>query len=205
MTRLISCAALAAMLLSASGARAAPPPRDQGDWPCRQIKVADLALAAIWTGPSIEAAQKQWRDDAEISDLAARLAARRTPIDTAEKLIADFAKAAGDKRRERLTLLFAALYDTLDGERSQVVAGLERFGRTQKETAEKLRRETEELRQAQDAHVDQEKLLQMSEKLQWDMRIFDERRKSMSYVCESPALIEQRLGSLARAIEAAMG
>ncbi|HXY58753.1 MAG TPA: hypothetical protein VEH76_09235 [Methylocystis sp.] len=186
-------------------ALAAPPPRDQGDWPCRQIKVADLALAAIWAGPPIAEAQKHWRDDSEISDLAARLAARRTPIETAEKLIVDFAKAAGERRNERLTLLFAALYDTLDSERSQVVAGLERFGRTQKETAEELRRETEELREAQDAHVDQEKLLQRSEKLQWDMRIFDERRKSVSYVCESPALIEQRLGALARAIEAAMG
>jgi len=196
---------MALMLCSVSGARAAPPSRDQGDWPCRQIKVADLALAAIWTGPSIEEAQKRWRDDAEISDLASRLAARRTPLENAEKLIADFAKTAGDKRKERLTLLFAALYDTLDGERSQVVAGLERFGRTQKETAEQLRRETEELRQAQDVHADQEKLRQMSEKLQWDMRIFDERRKSVSYVCESPALIEQRLGALARAIEAAMG
>jgi len=34
--------------------------------------------------------------------------------------------------------------------------------------------------------------------------MFEERRKATVYVCETPALIEQRLGALARAIEAAM-
>lgn len=202
MTRLVALTASALILIS-GGRAAAAPPRDQGDWPCRQVKVPELSLAAIWSGPSIADAQRRWRDDADVSDLAARLAARRTPMDAAEKLIAEFAQAAGDKRRERLTLLFAALFDKLDGERAQVIAGLERFARTQKDSAERLRRETEDLRQAQDSHIDMDKLQQMSQHLQWDLRVFDERQKTVSFVCESPALIEQRLGALARAITAA--
>jgi len=204
MTRSLFVAAFISTAIAGTSAVAAPPARDQGDWPCRQIKVSELSLAAIWTGPSIEEAQSRWRDDKAIDELASRLAARRTPVEVAEKLIAEFAQAAGDKRPERLTLLFAALFDKLDAERRQVVDGLDRFGRAQKESAERVRRETDELRQAQDALADFEKLQQLSQTLQWDLRVFDERQRSASFVCESPALIEQRLGALARAILAAM-
>lgn len=202
MTRLVALAA-SALILTSGCCAAAPAPRDQGDWPCRQIKVPELSVAAFWTGPSIAEGGQRWRDDAEVSDLAARLAARRTPMDVAEKLIADFARAVGDKRSERLTVLFAALYEKLGGERAQVIAGLERFARTQKDSAERVRREMEELRQAQDSRADMDKLQQLSQHLQWDLRVFDERQKTVSFVCESPALIEQRLGALARAIMAA--
>jgi hypothetical protein len=204
MTRLQALAVSTLFFVWADPALAAPPARDQGDWPCRQIKVPELSLAAIWSGPPIEVAQQRWRDDADVGDLAARLAARRTPMEVAEKLVAEFAQAAGDKREERLTLLFAALYDRLGSERAQVVAGLERFGRTQKDSAERLRRETEELRRAQDSHAEIDRLQQLSQQLQWDLRVFDERQKSLSFVCESPALIEQRLGALARAIQSLM-
>jgi len=105
MTRSIAIAAL--MLFTASAAAAAPPARDQGDWPCRQIKVPTLSLAAVWSGPPIDSALKAWRDDAVVSELVPRLAARRTPIETAEKLVAEFAQGAGAARKERLTMLFA--------------------------------------------------------------------------------------------------
>jgi len=193
-------------VLSASAARAQQTSRDQGDWPCRQVKVASLSLAGVWTGPPIDAAARNWRDDAEISALVARLAARRTPLNVAEKLIADFAKASGDKRRERLTALFAGLFARLDGERGEVIAGLDRYGRRQKEMAEKVREETQALREQQDrAPADATKIRELSESLQWELRLFEERRKAVAFVCETPALIEQRLGALARAILAAMG
>jgi hypothetical protein len=37
--------------------------------------------------------------------------------------------------------------------------------------------------------------------LQWDTRLFDERRQYLAIVCESPILIEQRLFALARVIQ----
>jgi hypothetical protein len=37
--------------------------------------------------------------------------------------------------------------------------------------------------------------------MEWDTRIFEERRKTMNFVCEVPVLIEQRLFALARAIQ----
>ncbi|HMK91049.1 MAG TPA: hypothetical protein VK446_15620 [Methylocystis sp.] len=179
-------------------------PQDRSDWPCRQVKVPELSLAAIWSGPPVDEARTRWPDDAAVSELATRLAARRTPIEEAGKLIAEFARVAGDARRERLVLLFAAVFDKLDAERAQVLVGLERFGRTQKQAAERLRRETEELRQSQEAHESGETIRQRSQALEMDLRVFDERRQTLTYVCESPTLIEQRLGALAREIEAAL-
>ena len=36
--------------------------------------------------------------------------------------------------------------------------------------------------------------------LRWDTRIYDERQAALTYVCESPVLIEQRAFALAREI-----
>ncbi len=197
-------AGLAFFVLGGIATAAPPAPRDQGDWPCRQIKVPDLSLAAIWNGPPIEAAAKTWREDTEVSDLASRLAARRTPTETAQKLIEDFAQGAGGARKERLLRLFAGVYDKLDRERGEVIAGLDRYGRAQKEMAEQLRERTQKLREAQDSHAGADKLKELSDDLQWEMRVFEERRKAMTFVCETPALIEQRLGALARSIQGAL-
>ncbi len=38
------------------------------------------------------------------------------------------------------------------------------------------------------------------QQLLWDTRVFDEREQSLSYVCESPVLLEQHLFALARQI-----
>lgn len=183
--------------------RAESPGRAESDWPCRQVKVASLSLESIWTGPPIDRAA-QAEPDPALSDLVARLAARRTPLEEAQKLIAEFARAAGASRKERLTALFARLYDKLDAERSQVVGGLERYGRAQKEGAQRLREETQRLREAQDAHRDVAEINELSTALAWNTRMFEERRKAVVFACETPALIEQRLGALARMILAAM-
>ena len=37
--------------------------------------------------------------------------------------------------------------------------------------------------------------------LQWDIRVFDERRQTIGYVCEAPTLIEQRIGEIARSVQ----
>lgn len=196
--------AVAIFLLAFAGS-AQSQQQPQSDWPCKQVRVPNLAVAGVWTGPPLDEALKHWRDDPAIADLVARLAPRRTSLDEAERLIADFAKAAGAKRKERLTTLFAGVYERLDGERREVVNGLDRFGRRLKEMAEKTREATQALRDAQDAKpLDAEAVKKASETLQWRLRLFEEQRRMIFYVCESPALIEQRLGALSRAIIAAM-
>lgn len=196
--------ALAACLSSASVAKAQQGAQSSSDWPCRQIEVADVPASSIWTGPPIDGEAAAWRDDPALADLAQRVSARRTPIEDAVRLIADLAKAS-ENRQRRLTALFAGVYDRLESERREVLSGLERYGRKQKELAEKLRAETRSLREEQDKNpANEQKVKELSEALQWDLRVFEERRRALGYACETPALIEQRLGALARAISAAM-
>src|SRR6476660_6752338 len=39
------------------------------DWPCNQIKVPELSVAAIWTGPPIDDVGDTWERDPQIKDL----------------------------------------------------------------------------------------------------------------------------------------
>ena len=198
-----------AAIISCAGAAVAQTPaqgkaRHTSDWPCMAIKVPEISLAAVWSGPPLDGIQPaQWRDDAETSALVARLAARRTPQGEAEQAIADFAKAAGPARKERLLVLYAGLFSSLAQERAQVVAGLDRFGKRQKELADQVRAETASMRELQDKPgTDPKKLDDIVNQLTWDMRIFEDKRKSVGFVCETPVLIEQRLFALGRAVMA---
>lgn len=197
----------AVLLLSlANTAAQAPRGRDQGDWPCRQVKVATIALASIWSGPPIDASQ-DWRSDPGLSALVTRASERRTPLEEAQAAIADYAKRlSSDQKNPKLTQLMAGIFERLNSERDSVIAGLERYGHKQRDMAERVKSEIEALNAAQsEAAADQQRVADLSNRVQWDTRVFEDRRRALTYVCETPVLIEQRLGALARTIAAEMG
>ena len=192
-----------ALLTQTAGATAQTPA--QGDWPCKQVRVPDIAIGGLWNGPAIDAERQSWRNDASVADLVSRIRQRRTPLAEAEKMIADFAHAPGAERKARLTRLFAGTYEAMNDERHEVINGLDRFGHRLKDMAETARQGSEEMRKVQDQKpADPEAIRKASEALQWRLRLFEEQRRMVTYVCESPALIEQRLGALARAIQKEM-
>jgi hypothetical protein len=172
------------------------------DWPCNQIKVPEISVAAVWAGPSIDDVENAWQEDPIIRDLVTRLAARRMPLDEAEKAISEFINGNTAQRQQKAKLIFAGLFKTLNQERSEVMNGIERFSRRQKGLADKIRSDSLQLRDFQDAgDHDQGKADEMANRIEWDARIFEDRRKTISYVCEVPVLIEQRLFALARQIQ----
>lgn len=198
---------ITALLLSiASAAAQGPRGREQGDWPCRQAKVATIALASVWAGPPIDTAAQDWRSDVELSALVTRVAERRTPLDQAESAVVDYAKRLSQQQKNtKLTMLMAGIFDRLNSERNSVIAGLERYGHKQKDMAERVKSEIEALNVAQsETAADAQKVADLSNRVQWDTRVFEDRRRALTYVCEAPVLIEQRLGALARTIAAAM-
>jgi hypothetical protein len=175
------------------------------DWPCVQIKVPEISIAAVWSGPSIDDVGNAWEEDPVIRDLVARLAARRTPLDEAQNAISNVITGNATERGQKAKLIFAGLFATLNAERGQVMNGIERFSRQQTVFADRIRREIAELRELQDAPVhDQVKLDELANRIDWDTRIFEERRKTIGYACEVPVLIEQRLFALARTIQQSM-
>jgi hypothetical protein len=203
MNRLAACA-IAVVVVAAHHAAFAADPRHP-DWPCAQIKIPELSVAAIWAGPPIDEIGNAWENDPQIKDLVPRRAPRRTPLDEAEKTIADFLGADASRRAERGKLLFAGLFAALNGERSTVMKGIDRFVQRQKDFAERIRDKGRQLREMQNApNHDQAKLDEMVESINWDTRIFEDQRTTIRYVCEVPITIERRLGALSRAIQQAL-
>jgi hypothetical protein len=175
------------------------------DWPCAQAKVPEVSLAAVWDGPALDDATAKWKDDAKVSALVPRLAARRTPLDEAEKAVTEFLSGSPAQKKETGKLLFAGLFDTLNAQRSSVMNGLERVTRKQREAAEKIRDDTLALQALQDATPpDQAKVDELSNQLVWQTRIFEDRRRVIKFVCEVPTAIDQRLFALGRVIQQQM-
>jgi hypothetical protein len=174
------------------------------DWPCAQAKVPEISLAAVWAGPPLDDVAGKWKSDAKIDAMVARLAARRTPLEDAEKQITDFLSASNDKI-EKGKLLFAGLFDTLNAQRSSVMNGLERITRKQREAADKIRADTLALHELQDTPTpDQAKIEQLANQLTWQTRIFEDRNKVVRFACEVPVAIDQRLFALGRTIQQEM-
>lgn len=170
------------------------------------IKIPSLSLAAVWSGPSVDAYANTWSDDSQVADLAGRLAQRRLPLDQAKADIGSFATASGADRQTKLLTLVAALFDMMNQERSSVVAGLDRFGARQKDLANDIRTRVDKLHALQAApDQDTTQIAALGNQLQWDTRLFEQRRQTTQYACAVPDLIEQRFFALARAIQQDLG
>ena len=75
------------------------------DWPCSQVKVPEISVAAVWAGPAIDDVGNAWEEDAALKDLVARLAARRTPLLDAQKAISDVITGTESERHKKAKLL----------------------------------------------------------------------------------------------------
>jgi hypothetical protein len=175
------------------------------DWPCAQAKVPEISLAAVWAGPPLDDIGEKWKDDAKVGALVERLAARRTALDSANTLIAEFLSGSASAKQDKGKLLFAGLFEKLNAERSSVMNGLERVMRKQRDAADKIRADTQALNELQDATPpDQAKIEQLANQVTWETRIFEDRRKVIRFVCEVPTAIDQRLFALGRTIQQGM-
>jgi hypothetical protein len=198
-----SLIAMAMLSLVANGTAQAADPR-YPDWPCVQAKVPEISIPAVWAGPPIDDVANSWKDDAAVTALVERLASRRIPVEQAQKAVAEFLSQSSDKTKAG-KLIFAGLFDSLNAQRSAVLSGLERIMRKQREAVEKIRADTASLQAAQSAaSPDQAKIDELNNQVLWEARIFDDRRRVVSFVCEVPTIIDQRLFALSRTIQQEM-
>lgn len=188
-----------AFAVTAGATAAQESDRIDTDWPCVQRKVPILTPAAVWTGPAFDEAD-DWRADDEVRQLVDLLSQRRVPQDEAVATINSFAEGLPvAERPARLTLLFYGLFETMNAERSEIIEGIERYAKHQKALVQKIREE-----KAKVAASPVGTTSEAEQRLQWDLRVFEERRQSLPYICEVPRLVEQRLFALGRAIASAI-
>ncbi|MEQ1951125.1 hypothetical protein [Mesorhizobium sp. CN2-181] len=193
---------VASIILLALPASALAAQNQDPDWPCVQRKVPELSLGQIWNGPDLPASAADWSTDPDIPDLVRELAARRVPIPEAEQEIRDFAAALPkDRAQEQLAKLFQGLFDHMNNERAQVMSGIGRYARNQVQLAARLRKEGSEVDAlSAKPDADHAEIARLTDRLVFETRIFEERVQSLTYVCEVPTLIEQRLYALAKVI-----
>ena len=108
-----------------------------------QAKVPEISLAAVWAGPPLDDAAGKWKYDAEGRARwwrSWRHGARRST--RPRRRSRTFSPVRQPTRPRSGKLLFAGLFDTLNAQRSQVMNGLERVTRKQREAADKIRADT---------------------------------------------------------------
>jgi hypothetical protein len=210
MTRIAARLLASALGLSLTAGPVLAQPRQDPDWPCVQRKVATLSPGQFWTGPDIAAAG-DWGSDNDAAVLAQKIASRRTELTEVGPLLDGFvAKLGADKdaKDKALTHVYAGVFEVINGERDKVMGGIARYAQGQRRMAERVRDEADKISQTKDAPsaTDATELPKdqsdLETKFAWDRRIFQERSQSLTYVCEVPQLLEQRLGEIARLIQA---
>lgn len=168
------------------------------DWPCVQRLLPEVAGGMIWPGPPLENGGAP-KADKTLEALAGELAARRVPIEEAERQVVTFADDLVEtEKAERLTHLFEATLKIINSDRASIINGIKRFSQGQRTLADKINAKNQEIET-----IDRSDFLKrdtaMAER-DWDIRIFEDRRRSLAYLCEQPVLLEQRAFTLARSI-----
>ncbi|MER8826532.1 hypothetical protein NKH73_10990 [Mesorhizobium sp. M0938] len=197
---LVRSLAVAAMLAPSMNAKAAA--NNDPDWPCIQRKVPQLSLGQIWNGPELPPAAKDLSKDPAVSALVAEVAARRLPITEAQKKIRDFAAALpAEQLAPKMAMLVQGMFDHMDTERSHVISGIARYAHKQLEMAAALRKEASDVDALREKPgADPDEVERRTEQLKFATRIFNERVQSLTYVCEVPTIIEQRLYQLSKVV-----
>ena len=172
------------------------------DWPCIQRKQPHLSLGQMWSGPAPDDAVNALARTPEIAALADRLEQRRLPIPEAEAAIADYATSADN---QHLTALMVAIFDRVDPHRTALMDGIARYGHKQVALAQRIEDHRHKMAALETAaSPDFDAMDEQEKQLDWDMRIFQDRQQALTYVCETPVILEQRVFSLARAIAAGL-
>ncbi|MGP3696242.1 hypothetical protein [Rhodobacter sp. NSM] len=168
------------------------------DWPCIQRKQPHLSLGQVWSGPLPDETTESLARKPEIQRLAQELEQRRLPVDQAEERIAEF---AAEHEPAELVALYLATFERIEVVRSRVMSGITRYAHSQEALDRRLdeaRAEMSRLMEAEDKDFD--RIDALEEQLDWDTRIFRDRQQSLTYVCETPVILERRAFALGRAV-----
>ena len=203
--RAIRLAVLAATLPAMMAAQINAQVTMDPDWPCIQVLVPTISSAVVWDGPSIKGLEAGWRDQVGIARLVGLVTQRRVDADQAEQEIDAFAQSLPTAdRNAALTIVFVGIWEVLNEKRQDMIERIKEFARQQSARADRIENMLLELEviasnssPATDANI-----AKFRQDLVLELRIFEDREKSIVYLCELPVKIEGKMGDLARAISA---
>jgi hypothetical protein len=172
------------------------------DWPCIQRKVPELSIGQMW---SATLPQDGAEPDRAAIDLAARITPRRVSDDEVKDIASAYAATlTPEERPERLAEVFASVLGRINTERAQVISGISRYSHRQIEMADRIAAREASLAELEKVPEDQRDMDRFEEEadgVKWDTRVYRDRQQSLTYVCETPVLLEQRAFSIARLLQ----
>ncbi len=172
-------------------------PAQDPNWPCAQRLVPVLTAGSYMAG-SVPA-HTAWRDDDKIFPLVTDIVNRDTPDDDAvAKLRAYAGGIPADQRPAAYKLLFSALVDETNDERTLLIRRIEQLGLRQRRMGDvvaDISTRVDELPATDPHHAD------LAGERDFDVRAFQETQRTMRYACEAPASMERRLGAFAKVLQ----
>ena len=178
-------------------------------WPCDQVYNPKLNLTAIWQGPPIEQELKDWWKDDDVIEYVNKLADPVLEETVGVELIEEFAKKYSyfglikkPEQKQKLTYLFAGLYQKAKDRRNRQYIGIIKFVDRQESIRKAIGSSSKLIRKYRKAKLDEKdpKFVEASAQLKWNTRVFDQRTRLTEYICEEPVFNTQRLGYQARKI-----
>ncbi len=188
-----------AVLLACAGAVAAADFADP-TWPCMQRKVEQLSIGLMWPAPPAEPDLSPETKRA-VAELAERLALRRVDLDAARTAAESFAEAQG-RDIALMGEVFAQVFKSLSTRRTRIIGGIGEFSLNQIALSKRIegaRTEMDTLMAADEPDYD--RVDKLEEQTDWDQRIFNDRQKTITYLCETPTLLEKRLYGIAQMLQ----
>ena len=195
--------ATTAILFQSGVAHAQRAATGPADWPCVQRLVPELSWSAIWSGPSIEELERDWWEDEEVGRTVRFAASRDTRSQDALERVNAFLEDTAETDEERLSLLFAGLFDRISRERGRTIEAIRSYTHGQVDRLETIGALVDELEEARSAaESDPQRVERLENEIFWERRVFEDRQSSLRALCEQPYLLEERLSRMVRSIQA---
>ncbi|MBS8225313.1 hypothetical protein [Vannielia litorea] len=171
-------------------------------WPCIQRKVGQLSPGLMWPGP-LEAPELSGEVEADVDELVGYLTLRRLPVEETRPQLEAFTAVHGTDPA-LLGHVFQQAFISLNTLRGRLISGIEEYSLSQIALAERIDSARREMVTAMEADSpDYDRVDALEEQIAWDERIYTDRRQSLTYVCETPVLLEKRLYAIAQMLQAA--
>lgn len=163
------------------------------DWPCIQRKVENLSPGLMWPHPVTKTDLSP-----EAEELAAVLALRRVGLEEAETHVRDFvAKHPSDE--QTLGSIFQSVFDRLSENRKRLMSGIARYSQSQIALSARIDADRIEMAKlSAETAPDFDRIDKLEEEMDWNERIYLDRSRALTYVCETPVLIEKRAYAIAQ-------
>ncbi|GAA6210407.1 hypothetical protein NBRC116602_01470 [Hyphomicrobiales bacterium 4NK60-0047b] len=178
------------------------------NWPCIQGKVIKLSAGQMWRGNPVKETDFTWQQNEDVKKLVNKIIPRRVPLKETEKFIEEFAKQHQTNIKPQLEQSFLALLFETNKIRKEIIGGIGKFSTRQKSLSKRIvenRRKIAEFEKKDEAGTltkeEDQQFGKLEQQLEWDIRIHEEREKSLEYVCESPVILEQRLFALSQQLK----